>query len=162
MEYSAKVNDSFQFEPADLADAAIERIAANRYHVLLADGRALQLEVASADPYAKQYRIFVKGRAYEVQLFDELDRRIVRLGLGKAATTGGGDVLAPMPGLVREILVSEGQEVTADEPVLVLEAMKMENLIKAPATGTVQTISVTAGQAVEKKAVLLVIGEPAS
>ena len=157
MRYSAKVNDSFQFEPEELSEADIQRIDDTRYHVLLPDGRALTLEVASADHYEKQYRIYVNGRAFQVQLLDALDRRIVQLGLGKAAAADGGDVTAPMPGLVREILVEAGQEVAADEPVLVLEAMKMENLIKAPTAGTVASIQVAAGQAVEKKAVLLVI-----
>lgn len=158
MRYSAKVNDNFQFEPEDLTEADIERIDATHFHVLLPDGRALMLEVAAADHYEKQYRIFVNGRAYDIRLLDELDRRIEKLGLGKAAAADGGDVLAPMPGLVREILVSEGQQVAADEPVLVLEAMKMENLIKAPTAGIVEAIRVTAGQAVDKKAVLLVLG----
>jgi pyruvate carboxylase subunit B len=90
---------------------------------------------------------------------DELDQRIEQLGLAQKPVVDGGDVIAPMPGLVREILVSEGQEVAADDPVIVLEAMKMENLIKAPMAGVVRSVKVTAGQAVDKQAVLLVIGK---
>ena len=157
MRYSAKVNDSYQFDPEELEAADIERVDDDRYHVLLPGGRSLLLEVTAADHFEKQYRVLVNGRAYDIQLLDELDRRIEQLGLAKSPVADGGDVIAPMPGLVRELLVGEGQEVAADEPVLVLEAMKMENLIKAPAAGVVQSIKVKPGQAVEKKAVLLVI-----
>jgi biotin carboxyl carrier protein len=157
MRYSAKVNDTYHFAPEELAAADIEPVGEGQYHVLLPGGRSLLLEVTAADHYEKQYRILVNGRAYAVQLLDALDRRIDQLGLGKAPVADGGDIVAPMPGLVREILVSEGQEVAADEPVLVLEAMKMENLIKAPVAGVVQSIKVSAGQAVDKRAVLLLI-----
>ena len=66
---------------------------------------------------------------------------------GARRATRPGDVTTSMPGTVIDVLVSEGQEVTAGDPVLVIEAMKMESEIPAPITGTVKTVNVTKGQA---------------
>ena len=66
---------------------------------------------------------------------------------GARRATRPGDVTTSMPGTVIDVLVTEGQEVTAGDPVLVIEAMKMESEIPAPITGTVKTVNVTKGQA---------------
>jgi biotin carboxyl carrier protein len=65
------------------------------------------------------------------------------------------NVKAPMPGLVLRIEVQPGQEVEKDTPLLILEAMKMENVIKSPGSGRVKSIPVQQGIAVEKSAVLI-------
>ena len=66
---------------------------------------------------------------------------------GPRRATRPGDVTTSMPGTVIDVLVSAGQEVTAGDPVLVIEAMKMESEIPAPISGTVKTVNVTKGQA---------------
>jgi biotin carboxyl carrier protein len=65
------------------------------------------------------------------------------------------DVKAPMPGMVFNVLVSEGQDIKKGDPLIVLEAMKMENVLKSPTDGTVKKIAVTKGVAVEKNQVLI-------
>jgi len=65
------------------------------------------------------------------------------------------NIKAPMPGLVLEVMVSAGQTVQKGDPVLILEAMKMENVLKAPGDGTVVSVEVSKGNAVEKNAVLI-------
>jgi biotin carboxyl carrier protein len=60
-----------------------------------------------------------------------------------------------MPGMVLSVSVAEGQQVQKGDPLLVLEAMKMENVIKSPGEGTVKSIAVKAGAAVEKNALLI-------
>jgi biotin carboxyl carrier protein len=67
-----------------------------------------------------------------------------------------------MPGLVLRIQVQQGQAVVAGQPIVALEAMKMENELRATAPGVVQTIAVVAGQAVEKGAVLVEFAAPAT
>ncbi|MEM9837477.1 MAG: acetyl-CoA carboxylase biotin carboxyl carrier protein subunit, partial [Bacteroidota bacterium] len=67
------------------------------------------------------------------------------------------DAIAPMPGLVLDIMVVEGQVVTTGTPLLVLEAMKMENVIKAEAAGEIKRIEVAVGAAVEKRQLLITI-----
>ena len=77
-----------------------------------------------------------------------------------AAPSSGarGSVTAPIPGQILKIMVSEGDQVTAGKPVLVMEAMKMENVVNAPVDGTVGSILVNTGDAVTQGQELLVIG----
>ncbi|MDE7329877.1 MAG: acetyl-CoA carboxylase biotin carboxyl carrier protein subunit [Clostridia bacterium] len=74
-----------------------------------------------------------------------------------AATANGEKVLSPFPGLIKNILVSDGAAVKKDQPVMVLEAMKMDNEITAPCDGKI-TLNVAKGANVETNAVLAVIG----
>ena len=64
-------------------------------------------------------------------------------------------VIAPMPGMVLEILINNGETVTEGQPVIILEAMKMENVLKAPGDGVVKVIKVKKGDPVDKKQVLI-------
>lgn len=75
----------------------------------------------------------------------------------KAVVTGGEKVLSPFPGLIKNILVKDGDTVKKDQPIIVLEAMKMDNDITAPCDGKV-TVQVAKGANVETNAVLAVIG----
>lgn len=74
-----------------------------------------------------------------------------------AANSNGEKVLSPFPGLIKQLLVAEGATVAKDQPILVLEAMKMDNEITAPVAGTV-SFAVTKGANVESDSVLAVIG----
>ncbi len=73
------------------------------------------------------------------------------------AVASGEKILSPFPGLIKNILVADGTAVKKDQPVIVLEAMKMDNEITAPCDGTV-TFNVAKGANVETNAVLAVIG----
>ncbi len=73
-----------------------------------------------------------------------------------AAPVNGEKVLSPFPGLIKGLLVAEGASVKKDQPILVLEAMKMDNDITAPCDGVI-TYQVTKGSNVESDAVLAVI-----
>ncbi len=75
----------------------------------------------------------------------------------KAVNANGEKVLSPFPGLIKKILVNDGETVTKDQPIIVVEAMKMDNDITAPCDGKV-TVSVVMGANVETNAVLAVIG----
>ena len=75
----------------------------------------------------------------------------------KAAPANGEKVLSPFPGLIKNLLVAEGASVKKDQPILVLEAMKMDNDITAPCDGVV-SFQVVKGANVESDAVLAVIG----
>lgn len=83
------------------------------------------------------------------------------LGRGPGRSARGGEVRAVMPGVVRAVVVAEGQPVEPGQPLLILEAMKMENEIRSEHAGVVRRLCVAAGQAVEAGAVLLEIGPPA-
>lgn len=97
------------------------------------------------------------GNWHSVEVRDEQDLLLDRLGFKTAAEVGEGQLNAPMPGKILELLVSEGDEVEIDSPVAILEAMKMENELKAPIKGTVSSIAVAEGDSLEKDALILEI-----
>lgn len=124
------------------------------YVSLIVDGQSVPISVESAG--ADSFRVTINGQRTEVQVKDERDLLIEEFGLGEDQAAGG-EVRAPMPGLVLELLVEEGDEVEAEQGLLVLEAMKMENELKAPAAGVVRAIHATSGEAVDKDALLVEI-----
>ncbi len=95
-------------------------------------------------------------REVRVPIEDERGR-LARLATGGAAGGGANDseIASVMPGVVKEVLVGADEAVDAGQPLLILEAMKMENEIRAPRQGVVGTVHVEAGQAVEKGAQLV-------
>lgn len=103
--------------------------------------------------------ITIAGHFYDIEIEDERER--AALAAARAAGGGGGLVKSVMPGVVVNLLVAEGDVVEEGQPLLVLEAMKMQNEIAAPATGEVRLIHVTEGQAVAAgaKLVELVVAE---
>jgi biotin carboxyl carrier protein len=90
-----------------------------------------------------------------VQAADRFDLLLKKLGLEDLAQAGASDLKAPMPGLVLETKVAPGTEVTAGQALVVLEAMKMENVLKAEADGVVKSVPIEKGQAVDKNQVLI-------
>ena len=100
------------------------------------------------------FAVLVRGDRFDVDLKDAVKGE----ALGKVAHKGPLRLTAPMPGKIVKVLVSPGETVEAGRGVLVMEAMKMENELKAARAGVVQEIKVKEGQAVEMGALLLVIG----
>jgi acetyl/propionyl-CoA carboxylase alpha subunit len=97
----------------------------------------------------------VNGKPFRFTLKDKMDDLLHELGMDNAASTKVNDLKAPMPGLVVDIRVSEGQQVKKGDIIIVLEAMKMENALKAIADVTVLQICAKKGAAVEKNQVLV-------
>ena len=96
----------------------------------------------------------INGRPVTLSVMDELKAQALE-SLGDAA--GSGTIAADIPGLVVEIRVSEGQKVNLGDPVIVVEAMKMQNELTAAVSGTVKTIPVAVGAAVNPGDTLVVI-----
>lgn len=126
----------------------------NRFHVIR-DHKSYDLEILHADLEAKTMTVKVNGRDYEVALTDRYDELLKSLGMDKAMGSKVNELKAPMPGLVLDIRVGEGQTVAKGEPLIVLEAMKMENILKSPADVVVKKITAKKGTAVEKNQVLI-------
>lgn len=140
----------------DLARADVHQTAPGRFH-FIRDDHNYDVEVLNVDLMAKTVRLRVNGREHELRLRDEVDQLVQQLGFATAAATVTKDVHAPMPGLVLDVLVEAGQSVEAGTPLLILEAMKMENVLKADTEGEVTAVAVAKGEAVEKRQLLIEI-----
>jgi acetyl/propionyl-CoA carboxylase alpha subunit len=105
-----------------------------------------------------RYTLWVDGYRFEIEALDERTRAIRDLSAANAAPTGPAPIIAPMPGLIVRVSVSVGDTVEAGQGIVVMEAMKMENELRATAAGTVRSVNVTTGTAVEKGALLVELG----
>ena len=103
----------------------------------------------------KSMLLKVNGNKYDVQLKDKYDDLLEKLGMDTKSHLKVNNIKAPMPGLVLNVLVGEGHQVKKGDALVVLEAMKMENILKSPADGQVKKVSVQKGTAVEKNQVLI-------
>ena len=104
------------------------------------------------------YALDVDGFRYEVLTLDERTRAIRDLTAKSEAASGPAPLKAPMPGLVVRIAVAVGDVVSAGQPLVVVEAMKMENELRSSSAGVVTAIRAVEGTAVEKGAILVELG----
>lgn len=140
--------------PVDLTPD-LRRLPDGSYHYLSRAGLSVAVDVLELDTRARTLVLRVDGRRHEVDLLSPLDRLLDAMGMEANPQAVVTEVTAPMPGLVLRAEVAAGDRVAAGTTLLVLEAMKMENAIKAPAEATVASVEVAEGQAVEKGAVLV-------
>ena len=102
-----------------------------------------------------RFTLWLDGFRYEVEALDERTRAIRALsGAGKEAS-GPAPLLAPMPGMIVRVAVQVGDTVEPGQGLVVMEAMKMENELRATSAGTVKAVLAQPGTAVEKGAILL-------
>jgi biotin carboxyl carrier protein len=97
----------------------------------------------------------INGNDYDVQLKNETDLLIEKLGMSGTSQLKVNHLKAPMPGLIVNVLAQAGKSLKKGEPLIILEAMKMENIIKAPADVVVKNVRVQPKQAVEKGEILI-------
>jgi acetyl-CoA/propionyl-CoA carboxylase, biotin carboxylase, biotin carboxyl carrier protein len=106
----------------------------------------------ASEKRAREVEVEVNGKLFRVRVFGDESATVGpprrRRGVRRRASTSGGAIRAPMQGTIVKVLVEEGQEVAADEPVCVLEAMKMESEVRSQKAGTVSEVRVEAGQTV--------------
>lgn len=122
--------------------------------VITINGRAHSL-LARRHAERGRYTLWIDGYRYDVEALDERTRAIRALAVDKEKHSGPAPLTAPMPGLVVRVNVQVGDAVSAGQPLVSIEAMKMENELRAKAAGTVKAILVSEGTAVEKDAVLV-------
>ena len=100
--------------------------------------------------------VYVNGLAVPVSIVDPRERLVQRRG-NVSDGTGPRSILSPMPGRIVKVLVREGDVVAAQQGLVVVEAMKMENELRAPRAGQVSAVKVVEGMLVEAKAVLVTL-----
>ncbi len=139
----------------EVFDGDIQSLGNNHFHVLY-QNRSYNAEIVKADYVEKSFTIKINGNTYELSVQDRFDLLLEQLGMGKVSKQKLNDLKAPMPGLILDILVREGDRVKKGDNLLILEAMKMENMIKSAGEGTVRQIKVSKGDRVEKNHILIV------
>ena len=153
--YNVKTNGflfSFTKDEIDKADlVALSPVSFN----LIKDNHSINANLIEADATAKRLKVEIEGETFDIEIKDDLDQKLEQMGFGKAGIKQVKEITAPMPGLVLEIAVTDGQEVREGDKLLILEAMKMENCIMIQTAAIIKKVSVSAGQAVEKGQVLV-------
>ena len=122
---------------------------------LVHNGRSFRVLVLKEDRENNAVRLRIGAHTYTVMLEDEQHHLMQVLGFDKSVTTAVREIKAPMPGLVLKLMVKEGDAVKKNDPVLILEAMKMENVIKSPGDALVKRVHTKERNAVEKGELLL-------
>jgi biotin carboxyl carrier protein len=128
--------------------AGLESVPGTPIRQLLVDGRPVALAVNGAG--RGQWTLTLRGERWDAEVVDERTRHIRSLTGRGGGRQSAGALRAPMPGLVVRVQVTPGQQVTPGMGLVVLEAMKMENELRAPAAAVVRAVLVEAGQTVEK------------
>jgi len=154
--YKLLVNNFASFEVTENDHQKLDavKVEDSKFHVLK-DNKPYKAEIISADFLSKKYTVKVNKNTYEVAISDVLDELIKSMGIERGRTKMVNLIKAPMPGLILEINVSVGQEVKKNDPLLILEAMKMENSFLSPRDGVIKSIAVERGNAVEKGQLLI-------
>lgn len=153
--FQVTVNDQVhEVKPSDAAALDLLPVGDNAFHILK-NNKAYKVEIESVDFKNKTFAFKINGNKYVSTIHDKYDRLIDQLGMKVGASQKVGDIKAPMPGLVLEVSVVVGMQVMKGDKVLILEAMKMENALKAAGDGIVKAIHITKGTAVEKGQLLI-------
>lgn len=137
----------------ELFDWDIKQIDGNRFHAIY-NNISYSLELVKSNDN-NEYQIKINGKLIDFTVKDKMALLLEKLGISASNNQKINELKAPMPGLVLNILVEEGQSVSKGDPLMILEAMKMENVLKAMGDGVVSKIKVNKGDNVEKNGQLL-------
>jgi biotin carboxyl carrier protein len=139
-------------EPLELDTAML---APGSYHILH-EGRSYRIEILQLDWENKQFSLRINGKEVSLKAQDEIDILLEKMGMSAINQQKINKLAAPMPGLILDVVPQVGDHVKAGDKLVILEAMKMENVIKSPGEGVVKEIKVKKGESVEKNAVLII------
>ncbi len=135
-------------------EADIIKVREDVYSIIK-NGVSYKVEMVKHLHEEKKMVIKINNTTYTLDIKDKYDELLHSLGLDNLTVKKVNDVKAPMPGMVLNVLVVEGQEVKKGDALIVLEAMKMENILKSPTDGTIKKIAIIKGVAVEKNQLLI-------
>ncbi|MCR9287103.1 acetyl-CoA carboxylase biotin carboxyl carrier protein subunit [bacterium] len=146
--------EKFEFKLDELLDFDFIELKDAQFHIL-DNNQAFLGSIESYDPTSKSMIVLLNGNKYPIQIKDHFDQLVEKMGLSTNITFQIKEIKAPMPGLVLDLEVEPGQTVSQGDVLLILEAMKMENVLKSPGDGIVKSIAVKKGDAVEKGQILI-------
>lgn len=154
--YKALVNelDAFEFSLKEISETDLIKTGDQSYH-LISNNSSVQMRIEHSDFNERTCLVWIDGERFRVQVSRPIDLFIEQMGFDHGDGDKVDKVTAPMPGLLLDIYVEEGQEVEKDTPLLVLEAMKMENVLLSPRKGIIAGIHKAKGASVEKGSELI-------
>jgi len=162
--YKVKVNDKHSFSIAFNANEFMvndklvkidqQQLDAHKSHVLF-NNKSYTVELVELNKADKIAEVKVNGHSYHLTMEDQFDQLLKQLGMDNLASNKILQIKAPMPGLVLNVLVTAGAQVKKGDSLLILEAMKMENMIKSPTDGVIKKIEIKQGDKVEKNQILI-------
>ncbi|WP_291867044.1 acetyl-CoA carboxylase biotin carboxyl carrier protein subunit [Maribacter sp.] len=132
----------------------INKVNEKKFH-LLKDNKAYNVELVKANYLTKEVTISINGNNYDVKIEDEYDQMVKQMGLLSNNLQKLNNIKAPMPGLIIDVMVEVGQQIEEGTPILVLSAMKMENIILSHGEGIVKSIAIGKDDTVEKGQIII-------
>ena len=129
-------------------------VSENRYHVIC-NNKSYSIEIIESDYTNKEFLLKINGELVKASAKDEYDQLLHTLGMDTSLALKLNEIKAPMPGMVLDVIAQNGSVVNKGDSLLILEAMKMENIIKSPGDGLVKQIKIKKGDKVEKNQILI-------
>ncbi|MRI00703.1 biotin/lipoyl-binding protein [Kriegella sp. EG-1] len=155
MAYAVSVNNvNIKLSPEEIEILDLIEDGSNAFHVIC-ENQSYSIHVERANFSKKKLTLFVNGNKYEIDIADSLDQMVKEMGLLTTIVEKVNEITAPMPGLIIDILISEGQAVEKGTPLAVLSAMKMENVLLSEGEGIVKSVRVKKDDAVEKGQIII-------
>ena len=155
MKYTVHIGEStFPINDQEIKDLDARNLAADHQHII-SDNKNYDALLESIDMVNRTMTVNVNGSSYHIEIKDEYDDLLHEMGLDVVPEVKMTDVKAPMPGLVLKVMVKVGDTVVKGDNLVILEAMKMENVLQAEGDGVVKSIEVNKGDTVDKTQVLI-------
>jgi biotin carboxyl carrier protein len=142
-------NEETRIDKSDIESLNFINVDNANFH-LLQNNKAYEVSLLHSDFLNKTLSVSVNGNIYKVKIEDDYDQQVKKMGLLAVTTQKVNSIKAPMPGLIVDVMVKEGQEIAEGTPLIVLSAMKMENIILSQGEGVIKSIEVKKDAAVEK------------
>ncbi len=143
-------NQAFDWDISPLGN-----LGGNPKFSILHHNKSYNAEVIESNFADKTFKIKLNGKLLTLSAQDRFDLLLEQMGIKNEASAKVNNIKAPMPGLIFEIKVQPGQVVGKGDTILILVAMKMENVIKSPGEGKIKTIKVNLNDSVEKNQILI-------
>ncbi|WKK81964.1 acetyl-CoA carboxylase biotin carboxyl carrier protein subunit [Marivirga arenosa] len=153
-EYKLSTKEGDIFIEDEKVNWDISKTDHQSFHIIYKN-KTFTAHVDEIDYDNKTFKLQLNGKVVELELKDKMDLLLEEMGISDMDSNQVNDVKAPMPGLIIDIMVAPGDEVKKGDPLLILEAMKMENVIKAEGDGTISEIKANKGDSVEKNQLII-------
>lgn len=153
-EYMLSTKDGNIFIDDNKVNWDISKTDEQSFHIIY-NNQTFNAHLVEIDYESKTFKLQLNGKIIELELKDKMDLLLEEMGISDLDQNQMNDVKAPMPGLIIDIMVAPGDEVKKGDPLLILEAMKMENVIKAAGDGKIAAIKAGKGDSVEKNQLII-------